>query len=333
MTDTFWQELIELIQRHTRFLITTHVRPDCDALGSALGLAYTLEALGKHTSIVIGDRVPERLAFIDPEQRIQSLVTDQAETMCENVEVFMVVDTSAWAQLGRMADILRSTACPIAVIDHHASDGEIQASVMCKDEHKEATGRLIVELTHALGTPLTAAAARSLFAALATDTGWFRFPSTDGGTMRTAGELIDNGAEPHEIYRCLYEQDTLSRAKLRGVTLDHLTIDNGGRLAYSFLLDSDFVATGADRSETEDFVNMGLAIAGTDVAVLLTEQPEGAFRVSFRSRTPQMDCSLVAAQFGGGGHRAAAGATVDGPLDTARRRVLKAVRAALDAQK
>ncbi len=329
MQQIQWKPLKELIVAHAKFAITSHVRPDCDALGSALGLAAILESLGKQVTIVNADPVPPRLAFIDPAKQIRLLGQDVSTDELMAVDAFIVVDTSVWAQLGAMAEVLRATERPIAVIDHHASDGEIDAAVMCKDEHAEATGRLIVELARYLGVRLTPKMARPLFTAVATDTGWFRFPSTGSSTFRVAGELLDAGAVPHEIYRQLYEQDSLARAKLRGILLEHLTIERDGQLAFSYLLEDDFKKTAAVRSETEDFVNMALAIAGTKVALLLTEQPDGKFRVSFRSREGTIDCSQVAARFGGGGHRAAAGATVAGPLEHALKSVLEIVEAEL----
>jgi len=324
-----WKPLQDLFARHRHFVITSHVRPDCDALGSELGLAEILRRMGKQVTIVNADGIPPRLAFIDPYQQIRVLHRDVSVDQLETVEAFVVVDTSVWVQVGAMGDVLRATHCPIGVIDHHASDGEIDATVMCKDEHAEATGRLIVELARHLGVRLTPVMARPLFAAVATDTGWFRFPSTASSTFRVAGELLDAGAVPHEIYQMLYEQDTMARAKLRGIALDHLVIEQDGRLAYTYLLAEDFAKTAADRSETEDFVNMALTISGTEVAMLLSEQSNGQFRVSFRSRAGAIDCSVVAAQFHGGGHRAAAGATLDGPFPAARDALLNVVRSAL----
>ncbi len=134
--------------------------------------------------------------------------------------------------------------------------------------------------------------------------------------------------EPHEIYAHLYERDSMSRAKLRGIVLMRLETELEGRLAHTHVLAEDFAVTGAQPNETEDFVNMGLAIDGAEVAVMLTQQPDGGIKVSSRSRSA-VDCSVLAATFGGGGHRAAAGATVSGPFEVAQEKVLQAVRAAM----
>ena len=141
-------------------------------------------------------------------------------------------------------------------------------------------------------------------------------------------ELVASGACPSDIYRELYERDSMSRAKLRGIVLSRMVTDVEGRLAHTYVRADDFAETGAVRSETEDFVNMALAIDGTDVAVMLTEQPVGTVKVSFRSRGT-VNCSQLAGAFDGGGHIAAAGATLEGRLEAVQLRVLDAVRNAM----
>jgi phosphoesterase RecJ-like protein len=145
------------------------------------------------------------------------------------------------------------------------------------------------------------------------------------------GELVDAGALPHEVFRNLYERDSISRVKLRAIVLSRLCVEQNGRLAHTHVLVDDFSQTGAVPSETEDFVNMGLSIEGTEVALMMTEQPAGTVKVSFRSRGA-VDCSRLAGGFGGGGHKAAAGATLDGQVRTVGPQVLAAVRQALAAQ-
>jgi len=184
----------------------------------------------------------------------------------------------------------------------------------------EAARELQVALTPQIATPL--------FAAMATDTGWFRFASTTGDTFRFGGQLVDAGARPEAIYNAIYEQDTLARVQLRGRILARTKTDLDGRLVFTSVTREDFAVTGAAAADTEDVVNMTLVISGTDVAVILVEQPDGRVKVSFRSRSG-LDCSRLAETFGGGGHKAAAGALVVGPLAEAETRVLDAVRAAM----
>lgn len=322
-----WRAFKAVVDRHERFLLTSHVRPDCDALGSEMALWGLLRGLGKHVRIVNADPVPPRLAFVDPALRIEVLHREVRPEDLGQVEVIIVVDTGSWAQLGGMADVIRASAAQLVVIDHHVGDEELTA-LFFRDDRAEATGRLVADLVDALGLPVTREMAQSLYVAIATDTGWFRFPSTRSSTYQVAARLMDAGACPHEIFRRLYECDSLSRARLRGVALSHLVIEPGGRLAHTFLRTEDFAGTGALSSDTEDFINMALAIEGTKVAVMLVEQPDGRFKVSLRSRG-LVDCSRVAAMFDGGGHVAAAGATVRGTFEEVQQRVLHAVRAAM----
>ncbi len=180
-----WPRFIDVVRSHERFLLTTHVRPDCDALGSCLGMAGVLEKLGKSVRIVNGQATPPNLKFIDPHNRIEAVgVNVQAnELVAANFEVVMVLDTSAWAQLGPMADIVRGTRAKKIVLDHHQSSDDLQAEDF-RDTSAEATGRLVVEAAEKLNVAITPELARPLFCALATDTGWFRFSSTTGDTFR-----------------------------------------------------------------------------------------------------------------------------------------------------
>ena len=149
-----WNELLAQLKQGTKFLITSHVRPDCDALGSELGLAGVLEAMGKEVAIVNADATPANIAFIDPEKKIQTLgVHVNPDTIPEH-DVFIVVDTSAWVQLGDMADVMRQSTATKLVIDHHVSSDDLDA-IEFKDVDCEATGRLITELAAEAGVPLT----------------------------------------------------------------------------------------------------------------------------------------------------------------------------------
>lgn len=322
-----WPRFVELVKSHQRFVLTSHVRPDCDALGSELGMAGILERLGKHVRIVNAQATPPNLQFIDPQRKLLALGRDVQPSDLTDVDVMLVLDTSAWIQLGEMAEVLRSTPARKAVIDHHMSQDDLGAELF-KDTAAEATGRLVLEAAGHLRVAITPEIATPLFAAIATDTGWFRFPSTTGNTYRFGGQLVDAGAQPHAIYNSLYEQDTIARLQLIGRVLSRAQVELGGRLIHTAVFREDFDATHALPSDTEDLINMTLGVAGTQVAVILVALANGMLKVSFRSRSA-VDCSKLAEQFAGGGHKAAAGATVSGPFEAAQARVLDAVRAAM----
>ena len=322
-----WPKFVELVRQHRTFLLTSHIRPDCDALGSELGMAEVLNALGKEVLIVNGQPTPPNLAFIDPQRRILALGHDLAASDLPRIDVLMILDTSAWAQLGPMAEVVRGSAARKIVLDHHVSEDDLQA-LLFKDQQVEATGRLVLEAARRLDVALTPQMAVPLFAAIATDTGWFRFASTRASTYRAAADLIDAGARPEAIFAQLYERDTIGRVRLRGLILSRVQAEREGRLVHTYVLKDDFALCGALPSDTEDVINMTLAIEGTQMAVIAVEQPQGGCKISLRSRC-EVDCSRIAEQFGGGGHKAAAGAFLNAPPDVAAARVLDAVRAAM----
>lgn len=319
-----WPAFVELIRAHERFVLTSHIRPDCDALGSELGMAGILESLGKNVRIVNGQATPPNLQFLDAQGKIQALHEQIAPDELSDREVLLILDTSAWAQLGPMGEVVKTTRAKKAVLDHHVSEDDLGA-IYFKNTQAEACGRLVCEAADELGVPLDESIATPLFAALATDTGWFRFTSAKSSTYRLAARLIDAGANPAAIYGSLYEQETLGRCRLRGIILARLQTEFEGRFVHTYVLRDDFAEAGALPQDTEDAINLSLAIAGTQFAVILVEQLTGGFKLSFRSRC-HLDCNQIAAHFGGGGHKAAAGAFIHEPFEVAQSRVLDFIR-------
>lgn len=322
-----WEPLRSIIERHDRFVLSSHVRPDADALGSELAMAGLLEQLGKKVRIVNPSALPATLSFLDPTGRVLKIGDQIPPEDVADTDVHMVLDTSAWAQLLEVGAVLRQTSAVKVVIDHHVSSDDLGA-IEFKDTAAEATGALVIRMADALGYPLTAEIAVPLYCALATDTGWFRFSSTTGETMRRAARLIDLGAEPHVIYQLLHEQYSSARIRLAGLVLGRVTLDCDGRLAYTWVTQDDFAQSGAAPADTEDLVNESLRIAGTEAAFIAIEQQNKKIKVSFRSRS-RLNVASVAEEFGGGGHKQAAGAILPGPLDTARAAVLTAMKHAL----
>jgi bifunctional oligoribonuclease and PAP phosphatase NrnA len=325
-----WPRFVEIVRTHQRFMLTTHVRPDGDAFGSELAMAGVLDSLGKDVLLCNDFTVPPSLRFLDPGRKHRQIGVDVSAKQLGDREVLMILDTTAWAQLGAMGDVIKTTKAIKVVIDHHVSGDDLGAELF-KDVEAEATGRLVIEAADQLGVPVTPQIAVPAFAALTTDTGWFRFSSTGAGTLRLAARLVEAGARPDQLYKELYETDTHARLQLIGRALVHTQSELGGRLIYTWLERADFDACCALPSDSEDIINMTLAVGGTQVAVILVEQPKGGFKISFRSRC-DVDCSKIAERFGGGGHKKAAGAFLDEPLDAARAKVLDVVRAAMNTR-
>lgn len=322
-----WSRFADIVRTHRRFVLTTHIRPDGDALGSELAMAAILESLGKDVVLCNAFAVPPNLQFLDPERKSRHLGVDVSAAELADREVFIILDTTAWAQLGAMAEVVKSTKALKVVLDHHVSGDDLGAELF-KNTEAEATGRLVVEAADQLGVALSPKIAQPAFVALTTDTGWFRFSSTSSDTLRLGARLVDAGAIPDQLYKQLYENDSHGRLQLIGRALAHTQTELGGRLIHTWLEQSDFAASGAAPSDSEDIINMTLAVGGTQVAVILVEQPTGGFKISLRSRS-KIDCSAIAEQFGGGGHKKAAGAFLNEPLESARQKILDAVRTAM----
>lgn len=323
-----WKPLLDIIDTHERFVLTSHKNPDADALGSELAMAGFLEARGKSVRIINPSAIPANLEFLDPGQRIKKLGDTATAEEALDTDVHVVLDTSAWQQLLKMADVLKQSPAVKVVIDHHVSADDLGAAEF-KDTQAEATGAMLYRMAESLGFPVTEEIAVALFCAIATDTGWFRFPSTTRDTMRIGGELIDAGAQPSVIYEMLYERFSPGRLRLAGVALDRVTLAAEGQLAYTWVEQADLKRTGARPVDTENLVNECLKIAGTRGAFIAIEQPNKQIKISFRSR-PGVNVAVVAEAFGGGGHKQAAGATLPGPLEEARENVLAAMIAAVN---
>ena len=325
-----WTPLADLIARHDRFLVTSHVRPDGDALGSEVGIAGLLRQKGKDVRVVNTSQTPPRYDFLDPSNTLFEHfgTAVQAEDLADR-EVLVIVDLSSWGQLGEMAGFVREFKGPKVVIDHHVSQDDLGATFL-KDTTAEATGAILVRAIRALDGRFTPEIATGLLTAIAMDTGWFRHPSTKPETLRVAADLVEAGAPVSEVYRQLFERSTLGRLKMMGEVLASLETDHNGRVAYMTVRLDDLERTGAVPADTEDLVDHTVSIVGVDVGLLFIEQKRGGVKLSVRSRNG-FDCAKLAARFGGGGHRAAAGASLADPLSDGVPRVLAAVRDSLDA--
>ncbi|MFN9719369.1 MAG: DHH family phosphoesterase [Planctomycetota bacterium] len=315
MSSLDWSVLKSIIDENESFLITSHVRPDADALGSELGMRAILLAMGKKVTIVNASAPPANLQFMNPPGVILKLHESIPRSSIPKSDVVIIVDTSAWQQLGSMADVVQNLPSKRVVIDHHVSSDQLHA-VELKDVHASATGELICEAADDLGVTFDDEVANWLYAAIATDTGWFRFPSTTSLTMKIAARLMELGASPHLVFNLVHEQSSLSRVRLGGRVLGRTQSEADGRLVWIQADSKDMAETGAVPSDTEGLVNQCLTVAGSEAAFIAVELQTGQIKFSLRCRSPH-DVAALAEQFSGGGHKLASGATLAGPLQVA----------------
>jgi phosphoesterase RecJ-like protein len=232
----------------------------------------------------------------------------------------LILDTGTWSQLAGLAPYIRSFTGPKIVMDHHQSQDDLNA-LRLVDTAAAATGMLVYDAYHALGGVFSPASAQALYVAIAMDTGWMRHPNSSPDVFLAMARLVAEGAQPHAIYRELFEQDRPERLRLMAVLFEHLEVRAGGRLATSYLSWQDIIDVQAHPMETEDFINELMRLAGVEVAALFLGQVGGGTKVSLRSRN-NFDCSRFSESLGGGGHKAAAGASCSDPVDIVRARVL-----------
>jgi len=311
---------IELVRGGQRFLLTCHLRPDGDALGSMLGLAAILRELGKDVVMFNVDPVPEYLRFLP-----RSAEVLRAAPTNVTFDATFVTDTAARSLLPHALPPPSVTG-PWVMIDHHAAHDDF-GDVIVRETDAVATGEVVLRLMADLGiSRVPADAAVPLYTAIVTDTGGFRYQGTTPTTLRLAADLVEAGADPWTVAYNVFEGWAPARMKLLGVVLETLLTSHEGRVATLTVTREMMARTQADDDMVEGLVNYARMLSGVEVASLVWEWRPAAdgspvTKVSLRSRG-NVDVSRVAVALGGGGHRSAAGATVPGSVDEVRARVL-----------
>lgn len=327
-----FNKAIDLVNNSTRILLTTHTRPDGDACGCVAAICEALKTLGKNVTPLLLSAVPAWYEFLFAE-KVPVLGEDiQLKELTAgglgDFDLIMIVDTNSTSQLPKFDEFLKCNNKPILVIDHHATADGL-GDVELVDSSASATGLIILELFQHAGWTITVEIAEALFVAVATDTGWFQFRNTDSRTHRACAELIEAGAQPTSIYNTLYHNFSHSRFRLRTRMLDTLELHLDGRYSVMQITQQDFERTGARYSDTENLINEAQHIGSVAVSALFIELKDGRIRCSLRSRGG-LDVSQIAAKFGGGGHKQAAGTFLPGPMENARQLILTEVTANID---
>jgi bifunctional oligoribonuclease and PAP phosphatase NrnA len=327
------EEAATLIRVGRRFLLTCHLQPDADAIGSMLALAEVLKTLGKEVVLYNRDPVPEMLRFLTGTQHIEREIPANAR-----FDAMFITDTAARSLLPRKLPP-RAVTGPCVLLDHHIAHDDF-GDVVVRDVTAAATANVVIELARALGLdPLPATAAEPLYTALVADTGNFRYPGTSSQTLRLAATLVDSGVDPWRVARQVFENWPLERLRLLGLVIEAIEIEHAGRIAILCVPRSLIERAGAHERMVEGFVEYGRMIKGVQISIMLWEQQSSADDADGEQSTSRLslrgdghvDVSTVAVTLGGGGHRAAAGATLHCDLPTARARVLDAAIAVLDA--
>lgn len=316
--------LLDFIHRHQRFLLTTHVNPDGDGLGSEVATALWLRSLGKSVRVLNDSVVPTAFLFLTRDQTIESWDPEIAEQRFTEADALIVLDTSNRQRIGRLAPLLDRHIMPMAVIDHHTSHTQGFGQVNVIEPEASSTGEIVYDLLKEAGATLTPAIAEALYVALMTDTGSFRYSNTDSHAHRMAADLLAHGLDPGRIHAQVHAHASAGRLRFFGEVLSAIEVVEDGRVIVMEAAPEMFQRHGLVGSDTEGLVDMPRTIAGVDVVALFSEVEPGKVKVSLRS-TGRVDIDGVCTALGGGGHRHAAGVLLRGTRAEARARVLPAL--------
>ena len=313
--------IIDKIKKNKTFLVASHIRPEGDALGSALALAISLKAIGKSVTVFNQDPVPDTLGFLPMSAEIVHEIEDPAY-----YDVGIVLDCSDLDRVGREAKKIREIK-EIINIDHHKTNSGF-GDLRLVNPHKSSTAEILYDLLLEVPVPIAYETAVNLYTAILTDTGAFCYSNTTASTLKIASELVATGVNPSEVAEEVYEKQSAARLRLLGLVLGKLEILDNGRIGSVLVLSSMLEKAGATQDLTENMVNYPKSIRGVQVALLFREVSTNHYRISLRS-CDGVDVSDIAKDFGGGGHPRASGCTIKGSLPEVKERVLDSIRGRL----
>jgi bifunctional oligoribonuclease and PAP phosphatase NrnA len=308
----------EAILQRQRFVVTSHARPDGDAIGSQVAMAYALRQLGKDVQMVSADPAPPQLQAFPGVRDIQVSPTAHGQ-----FDAAIVMECSELSRTG----IEGLDKYFVINIDHHPGNKNYGA-INWFDPGAAACGEMVFDLIEALGVALTPAIATHIYVAILTDTGGFHFSHITPRTFDICRRCTEAGAQPEPIARAVYDSSTMGRLRLMGAVLHNLEFEGGGRAAIAAVTLELLQQTGATHEDTEGLINIPLSVKDIQAVAFLKEIARDSFRISLRSKG-QVDVNRVANTFGGGGHKNAAGCTMHGPYPEVRRKLVEELTGAL----
>ena len=320
MTDAY-ASMIAALSACRKVLVTTHARPDGDALGSTAALVLGLRTKGIAADVLLQPKSPNKYAFVYENAGLTYRSADPglpADFSLAGYDAFVAVDTGTWSQLPGLRAHVDALAGKKFVIDHHLTQ-EDWADVKLVDTTAGAACEIVAELLQQWHIPLTKQIGEALYVGLVSDTGWFQYSNTRPYALRLAAQLLELGVDADALYQRLYNSERPQRVLLQARAMQTLELLADNRVAVMTIARDDLIAVNATTNDTEGLINVPLAVKDVQVSVVLSEplEPDGpgseAIRCSFRSKG-RIDVAAFAAQFGGGGHARAAGAKITGTL-------------------
>jgi len=302
------------------YILTTHVNPDGDGLGSEVALRRFFSEKGKTAQIVNPAPIPEMYKFLDQGGALQVYRPEVHDEEFFRDKTVFSLDNSSLKRMGQLGRVVEAAGRPIVCLDHHTYEGGLPG-LYYVDRKASATGELVYKLIKGLGGTIDRVVAEAIYVAILTDTGGFRFPNTTAESFRIASELVGVGISPAHIYNLLYEMNRPSKLRLMGLALKNLEIYADGRIALLAVTADMIDSVGAERVDVDGLVEVLRTIKGVELGVLLLELPGNRVKASLRSKW-DLDVHELASLFGGGGHPRAAGFVVPGTLEEVKRELL-----------
>ncbi len=319
-----WQEIVDIINKGKRFIITTHLFSEGDAIGSELALKRFLCGLNKEAVIVNNEALPAVYSCFDTDRDVKFLRDKDVNINLNDFDAIFIVDVADWSQLGDFADMIKASSITKVCIDHHASNpGYADINVVDKDA--SSAGELIFDLITFMNGEITLEIATPLYLSIATDTGWFKFSNTSAKALRACSDLIKVGVKSEIIYEQLFQTKQMSYLKLLSLALSILRPECDGKVVWTKLTKDMVKSSGVPFVDTDVIIDLVRAVKEVEVVVLFREIGYRKTKVSFRSKHT-VDVAKLASDFGGGGHVRAAGASINEPIDTAIGNVISGVR-------
>lgn len=312
-------QIVEAIRARQRFVLSSHARPDGDSIGSQLAMAYALRALGKEARLVNKDLAP---AMLQPFPGVSTI--EIADTVPDTFDAAIIMECSDLARTG-VADLDRSF---VINIDHHPGNTGY-GQINWFDSSAAACGEMVFDLIVELGVPISAEIAMHVYVAILTDTGSFHYSNITPRTFAIAQRCLEAGVAPVAVSRQVYDSNSMGRLKLFGAVLSAMQIDATGRIAILYLDHATAREAGGTYEDVEGLINQPLTVKEIQAVVFFKQSEGDEYRVSLRSKG-NIDIGAVAKQFGGGGHKNAAGCTVVGGIDTLQRTFVDKMTKAID---
>jgi len=318
-------DLISALKENNSFLLTTHVMPDGDGLGSMFALASVLRKLGKKVTCVLSDEtvIPPTLGFLNKVEVFKSFEINK-ETF---FDVAVILDSGDMKRIGTVSDLIKENCKKIINVDHHITNS-INADYTWIGSDVSSTGELIFEIVLLLDVNIDSYVADCIYTAISTDTGSFSYSNTTSSTLSIASQLVKYGASPNRIYQEVYERKSYKSLKALAECILGMQFECGGLMAAITVTNDNMIRNGVTENDIEGFISYARAIDGVEVGISLRELSDGKIKVSFRSKN-KVDVAKIALQLGGGGHVNASGCTLTCPLDEAYRIVTDLTKKAI----